>query len=196
MPHQKKNMCSKLERFLQDIHPSKIYGPTEQMVDSAVREFPLSQASMEWFDFIDFVSRFVAAIEGKLYDIPTENLDLPGIRTKYIGYLEKAYGKKGVEIAGSMAKHGHDGGLLRVIQDLRDTIVQDYAQTEIEGRVWSFWPTLTYDEQMAAAQEYLSNYGYLLPQEIRERGAYPLMLHFERFLEQHTRALQILNRVH
>ena len=41
----------------------------------------------------------------------------------------------------SMAKHGHDGGLLRVIQDLRDTIVQDYAQTEIEGRVWSFWPT-------------------------------------------------------
>ena len=57
-----------------------------------------------------------------------------------------------------------------------------------------FLAYITYDEQMAATQEYLSN--GTCSHRKSEKAALIFDAAFERFLEQHTRALQILNRVH
>ena len=44
----------------------------------------------------------------------------------------------------------------------------DFSQNEINGRAQTFWDSLSVDEKLAAAEEYISRYQEVLPERTRQ----------------------------
>ena len=109
--------------------------------------------------------------------------------------LEKKFGRSGFKTAFEMAMSGKDGGLYRILKAIAEEMTENYAQNEISARVNQYWSTLSTDEQLAAADEYQSKYGHLLPSEFTAGNGARLKAHFPEILKEHPKMIQRMRRI-
>jgi len=74
-------------------------------------------------------------------------------------------------------------------------MAKQFADTEIRATVRHYWDNLSVEEQLAAGEEYLKKYGYLLPSELTEANAVRIRANLPRVLHEHARMMQRLRRI-
>ena len=81
----------------------------------------------------------------------------------YCKVLQKAYGPSGYLTAFELARTGVEGGLNAVLRKFAEIQAREYAENGIRGRIAHYWEGLSTDEKLGAMDEYLAEYGHLLP---------------------------------
>ena len=190
-------MTTNLDMLLESIDPSRTYGQVSARVDEAVNNFAMHRAIIEdWDEYENFLTDFYRHIETVVLRIGS---GVPDSREFYWGQcanlLNKAFGTNGFKAAFEMVRTGKEGGLYQVLKTVADLIAEKYAQNEIFARISHYWESLTLDEKLAAPDEYLSKYGYLLPSELTEGSAARLRANFPKVLEEHPKMIRQMRRI-
>jgi hypothetical protein len=91
-----------------------------------------------------------------------------------------------------MARTGNEGGLYAVLKALAMRMAEQYTRNEVSAKVSFFLDSLSVDEFLAAADEYVSKYRHILPSEMTEKGAGRIKANFEKVLNEHPFVIQRL----
>ena len=188
---------SKLARLLESIDPSRTINRISSKIDQAVNSFDGHRSTINnWDEYEEFFSDFMRHLENNVLGTN------PGIPDT-IGYywskceklLKKAFGPRGYKAAFEMASTGKDGGLYHVLKTIADQLAEEYAQNEISARVYKYWDSLTLDEKLTEPDEYIREYGHLLPSELTEGSAARLRANFPGVLEEHPGMIRRMRRI-
>ena len=190
-------MTTNLDMLLESIDPSRTYDQVSARVDEAVNNFAMHRPIIEdWDEYENYLADFYRHIETVVLRIGS---GVPDSREFYWGQcanlLNKAFGPSGFKAAFEMVRTGKEGGLYQVLKTVADLIAEKYAQNEIFARISHYWESLTLDEKLAAPDEYLSKYGYLLPSELTEGSAARLRANFPKVLEEHPKMIRQMRRI-
>ncbi|PKN62632.1 MAG: hypothetical protein CVU57_23575 [Deltaproteobacteria bacterium HGW-Deltaproteobacteria-15] len=180
-------MPSKLDKLLESIDPARTYNAVSADVDRAVNSFSAKQATINDLEgFENLLAGFCRHIEETVLrygaGVPP-NKDFYWARCS--NFLAKEFGPSGWKNAFEMARTGKDGGLYRILKIIAEKMAEEYAHNEVSARISVFLGSLTTDEKLAAADEYVRKYGHLLPHEFTEANAARLKVHFRQVLEEH-----------
>jgi hypothetical protein len=190
-------MDYRLKRLLESLDPDRVLDETAARADRAINSFRTDGAAItDWDRFQQCMSRFCRHVEATVLRL-NDRIDVS--EEFYCGrcshFLTAAFGRSGEQAAFEMARTGNEGGLYAVLKAVAQAMLREYGSNEISGRVLSFWNGLSSDEQLAAAQEYIEEYGHLLPSELTEGSAARLKGNFVRVLEEHPRLMRRLRQV-
>jgi hypothetical protein len=190
-------MTTNLDMLLESIDPSRTYDQVSARVDEAVNDFAMHRPIIEdWDEYENYLADFYRHIETVVLRMGS---GVPDSREYYWGQcanlLNKAFGPSGFKAAFEMVRTGKEGGLYQVLKTVADLIAEKYAQNEIFARISHYWESLTLDEKLAAPDEYLSKYGYLLPPELTEGSAARLRANFPKVLEEHPKMIRQMRRI-
>jgi len=190
-------MTTNLDMLLESIDPSRTYDHVSARVDEAVNNFAMHRPIIEdWDEYENYLADFYRHIEKVVLRMGS---GVPDNREYYWGQcanlLNKAFGPSGYKAAFEMVRTGKEGGLYQVLKTVADLIAEKYTQNEIFARISHYWESLTLDEKLAAPDEYLSKYGYLLPSELTEGSAARLRANFPKVLEEHPKMIRQMRRI-
>ena len=190
-------MMTTLDQLLERIDPQRTLDETDACADEAVNSFPLRSAELtEWEEFRVCLTSFMRHVEEAVLHVramPEASLDFEWGRC--VRLLIHEYGRDGEKAAFEMARTGNEGGLYAVLKRLARRIAQQYGENEVVARIGTWWDTLSVDEKFTATDEYLREYGHLLPSELTEGSAARVRANFPKVLEEHPRLLQRMRRV-
>ena len=189
---------TKLDQLLSSIDPERTTDQVARRIDEAINSFLPGPGQINRYDdFVTYVICFCRLVEATVLRLqggsPNANPDLD--RGRFMHVLSRAYGAQGLRTAFEMARTGNEGGLYAVLRKLGEVLAGQYAENEIAARVWSYWNGLSMAEKHAAADEYLSKYGHLLPSELTEGSAGRVRANLPKVLQEHARMMQRLRRV-
>jgi hypothetical protein len=190
-------MTRKLERLLESIDPSRTLDEVSARVDQAINSFSVRRAVIEdWNEYESFLAGFYRHIWTTVLRVG------PGIpKSREFDWgqctdlLNKAFGTSGYKAAFEMVRTGKEGGLYRVLKTIGDLMAEKYAKNEISARISHYWQSLSIDERLAAPDEYLQQYGHLLPQELTEGSAARIRANFPKVLEEHPGMLRRMRQI-
>ncbi len=190
-------MATKLERLLSEIHPSRTLDETSARVDRAAARFGHARAVVTHFDeYQELIGHFFAQVESGVLNTPPL---WPAHKEMYVHraqqLLNEAYGHSGWKAGFEMARTGVEGGLRQVLATLAERMALMYAHNEIHARVYAWWEGRSVQERLAAADEYLDEYGHLLPSELTEGGAWRVRGSFLDVLMEHPFLIRRLGRL-
>ena len=190
-------MKTELTELLASIHPTRTLDDTAACVDEAINTFSAGSGRItDWDEFRRCVIRFAKHVDSKILRVRrVPDMDLDYAWGQYSKVLQKAYGQSGEKAAFEMARTGAEGGPYGVFRKFAETQAEQYAQNEIHGRISRFWEGLSATEKLKAADEYLAEYGHLLPSELTENGAARVKMNFPKALAEHPRMMQRLSRI-
>jgi len=190
-------MPTRLERFLDEIHPSRTIDPVRRSVDEAMERFRKPWAlAPDRHSFQDFLTGLFVDAECAVMGIRQGRKPHPTMDwSRCCNLLKSRYGPEAAYVATQRALYGHDGGLASVVRDLAAAMSEEYAQNEIRAKVSHFWHRLTVHEKLAVSEEYVRKFGHLLGRDITDKGAARLRAYFPQFLEQHYRLVLGLRRL-
>ncbi len=190
-------MASKLERLLGNIDPSRTLEKVSADVDRAVNSFSGRKAIINnWDEYEAFFAKFYRHVETVVLRMrPGGPDDMRFYWERCSTLLSKAFGPNGFRAAFEIVRTGKEGGLYRVIKTVADLMAEEYSQNEISARIFHYWESLTLDEKLAAPDEYLQNYGHLLPWELTEGSAARIRVNFLKVLEEHPKMIRKMRRI-
>jgi len=180
-------MNGKLGALLERIDPGRTLDEAARKMDIALNSFPVPTGPLvRWEDFRRCVLEFYRHTERKILGI-SESLggsdDFHWGRC--LGYLMKAFGKNGEKAAFELARTGVEGGLNRVLREMARAISEEYGENWVAGQVWNYWNSLSVAEKLAAPDDYLRQFGHLLPTELTEGSAGRIRANFPQYLMEH-----------
>ena len=187
-----------LKELLDSIHPRRTLDQTAGRADEAINTFSAGSSQItDWDEFRRCVIRFAKHVDSKILCIHRmPDMELDYAWGHYSKVLQEAYGRSSGEMAAfEMARTGNEGGLYGVLRKFAKTQAEQYAQNEIQGRISRFWIGLSATQKLKAADEYLAEYGHLLPSELTESGAARVKMNFPKVLAEHPRMMQRLGRI-
>lgn len=190
-------MGSGLKELLDGIHPRRTLDQTAGRADEAINTFSAGSSQItDWDEFRRCVLRFAKHVDRKILCVRRmPDMELDYAWGHYSKVLQKAYGPSGEKAAFEMVRTGTEGGLFGVFRQFAETQAKQYAQNEIHGRISRFWEGLSATEKLKAADEYLAEYGHLLPSELTENGAARVKMNFPKVLAEHPPMMQRLGRI-
>ena len=190
-------MRDKLKELLDSIHPSRTLDQTAGRADEAINTFSAGRSQItDWDEFRRCVIRFARHVDTKILRARRmPNMELDYAWGHYSKVLLTAYGRNGEKAAFEMVRTGTEGGLYGVLRKYARTRADQFSQDDVDGRVARFWEGLSATEKLEAADEYLAEYGHLLPSELTENRAVRLKMDFPKVLAEHTRMMQRLSRI-
>jgi hypothetical protein len=109
--------------------------------------------------------------------------------------LNQIYGKSGFKAAFELARSGAEGGIYGVLKRVAQHLARQYAQNEIHARIRVYWNGLSIPEKHSAADEYLREFGHLLPEQLTEGSAVRVHADFPKVLEEHVHLLESLRQI-
>ena len=83
-------------------------------------------------------------------------------------YLEREYPRDTYRIVYDIMSTGAEGGVFAISRTLAQLMAVDFSQNEINGRVQAFWDSLSVDDKLAVADEYIAKYQEVLPERTRQ----------------------------
>jgi len=189
-------MRSKLEHLLATITPERTYNETARRADDALNAFLAPGALLDrWDVFQSCMAQFYRHVENTVLRIHS------GFQGQFdmdwnccIKILQHIYGHNGEKTAFEIAHTGNEGGLYSVFRTVAERMADEYVENEIRARIGTWWNDLNLNEKFTAIDEYLANYGHLLPTELTEGSAARLKVHFEETLFNHVRMLRQLEK--
>lgn len=180
-------MPGKLDALLDRIDPERTLEEADRCVDTALNTFQIpSGVISRWEDFRACLLRFHRHAEQKILGITDP---LPGNEQfhwgRCLGALHKAFGSNGEKAAFEIARTGVEGGLRHVLREVARVMSGGYSDEWIAGWVSNYWNSLSPAEKRGAPDEYLRQFGHLLPNELTEASAARIRADFPRFLIEH-----------
>ena len=190
-------MATKLDRLLNDIHPSRTVDEPRRRADEALNSLRTPRGGVrDRHEFRSLMTRTFVHIECAALRMGRRRTPHPTMDwARCCEMFKRIYGPEGEYVAIQKALHGHDGGLFSVTRDLAASMAEEYARNEISARVAAYWGSLTVDEKLAASKEYIAKYARLLPPDVAENGAARLRAYFPKFLEKHPFLVQTMSRI-
>jgi len=190
-------VATKLDRLLKKIDPVRTFDKVSADVDGAVNSYAMRRATIEdWGEYEEFLADFSRHIETSVLRLGSGAPDNKPVHwARCSNILREEFGSSGHKVGFEMASTGKDGGLYRILKTIADKMADNYAQNEISARINNFLNRLTVDEQLAVADEYLSKFGYLLPDEFTAANAARLRAHFREVLKEHPRIIRRIRRI-
>jgi hypothetical protein len=190
-------MSSALDSLLESIDPSRSLDSVSAEIDRAVNSFSMRRATIDDFDeYQGYLADFCQHIEREVLRLGpgvSENREFYWTRCSHI--LNNEFGPDGWKNAFDMVRTGQAGGLYRILKLIADKMSENYAQNEISARINNFLNNLTTDEKLAAANEYVSKYGHLLPPEFTEANAARIKVNFQKVLKEHPKIIRRMRGV-
>ena len=190
-------MASALKELLDSIHPKRTLDQTARRADEAINTSPVKAARVtDWDEFRQCIIRFGQHVDTRilrLRSIPNMNPDYAW--GHYSKVLHRAFGSSGHQTAFEMARTGVEGGLKTVLRKFAEVQVHEYVQNEVGGKISHYWEGLSANEKLHAIDEYLTEYGHLLPSELTEHGAGRVKMNFLKVLAEHPRMMQRLGQI-
>jgi hypothetical protein len=190
-------MASALKELLDSIHPRRTLDQTARRADEALNTSPVKTARVTgWDEFRQCIIHFGQHVDTRILRLRT----MPDMGPDFAwGHYSKvlcaAFGSNGEKAAFERARTGVEGGLNAVLRKFAEVQAREYAEHEIEGRIAQYWGGLSPDEKLRAMDEYLAEYGRLLPSELTEHGAGRLKMNFPQVLAEHPRMMQRLGQI-
>ena len=187
---------SRLDSLLRALDPENVNDEVRRRADNALNSFPDPRAHLErWVEFTVYMGRLFRHVEDKVLRLrpplpPDHGTDWPRCRD----CLVRIYGGDGEKAAFEIARTGTEGGLVAVAKTLAYHVADHYGENEVRARIAHFLAGLSPDEYLAAAEEYLRNWGHLLPSELTEGGGVRIKARFQEVLAYHPRLLQRLRQ--
>lgn len=180
-------MPTDLDTLLAQIAPAKTIDVVASRVDQALNTFTIDQAKItDWGEYQTVLSKFFRHAENHVLNMGSfQSPDLEFEWERCCQILNKAFGESGDKAAFEMVRTGVEGGLRNVLQHLAKQMVNQYSGREIAARITQFWNNLSFDQQFAVMDEYLTKYGHLLPEELTEGSAARLKANFVQVLNLH-----------
>ena len=191
-------MKSQLDCLLDSIHPARTLEVISGRADEAINTFSTGAAGIaDWEAFRECLVRFMRHVENHILGLPSDaagdmDFDLHWGRCCHL--LTREYGPNGDKAAFEMVRTGNEGGLYAVLKRIARSLSARSVDTEISARVQTYWDALSPEEQLAAGQEYLEQYGHLVPSELTENSAARIRANLPRVLREHPRLMQRLAR--
>jgi hypothetical protein len=180
-------MNGRLEAMLERIDPARTLEDSARRADLALNSFPVPPGPLvRWEDFRRCVLEFYRHTERKILGIGESLSGSDDFHWgRCLGYLMKAFGKNGEKAAFELARTGVEGGLNRVLREMARAISEEYGENWIAGQVWNYWNSLSIAEKLTAPDDYLRQFGHLLPTEMTEGSAGRIRANFPKYLMEH-----------
>lgn len=190
-------MATKLDRLLEKIDPIHTLDEVSADVDSAVNSYAMRRATIEdWGEYEEFLADFLRHIETSVLRLgPGAPFDRRICWARCSNILREEFGSSGHKVGFEMVSTGKNGGLYRILKTIADKMADNYARNEISARINNFLNCLTVDEQLVAADEYLSKFGHLLPDEFTAANAARLRAYFREVLKEHPGIIRRVRRI-
>lgn len=188
---------SKLNQLLKSIDPVITMEKVEARASEAINSFKKEAGTIKhWEDFKTLLTIFFVHLDNTLLRLRQYRPPHPDIDWgRCCKMLIKQFGPHGEKAAFEMARTGTEGGLYAVLKAIADQLSDEYGKAEIKAKVCTFWNSLSTDEKLATADQYLKTYGYLLPSEMTERGAGRIKANFLTVLENHPQLVSKLKTI-
>ena len=189
-------MSTKQDRLIESIHPDNTLKETFARANQAVNSFPFPNVLLKYFEqFRHVMICFHRHLEAHILNIdalPQASVDFQWSRC--YGVFKEMYGSNGEKAAWEIIRTNREGGLRAVIQKYTETVARNYATNEISARIYFYLKTLSVQERIAAAEEYVQKYIHLLPDELTESSAARIHDNFAKVLEKHVYMLYDLEK--
>ncbi len=187
-------MVTRLEKLLESIDPSRTIDRASAAVDDVFNSFRHENPIRSFDDYEDYMAKFVFHVEAGVLKFGSNapyNKDI--WLARYSHLVKKGHGPEAWKWNYEKILTGQNGGLYQLLKDVASMILQDRSGKEISARVWRFWESLTSDEKLETADEFLQKFGRMLPSEYTGSGAY-LKMNLPRVLEKYPQLLMELRR--
>jgi hypothetical protein len=188
-------MATRLEELIESIDPSRTIDRTSALVDDAFNSFRYENPIRSFYDYEDYMAKFVFHIEAGVLrfgsNVPYER-DL--WLARYSNLVNKGHGPDAWKWNYEKILTGQNGGLYQLLKDVAAMILQDRSGREISGRVGRFWESLTYDEKLESANEFLQKFGHMLPSKYTGGGGIHLVMNLPHVLEKYPQLLMEIRR--
>jgi hypothetical protein len=188
-------MSTRLEELMESIDPSRTIDRVSAAVDDAFNSFRYNNPIRSFDDYEEYMSKFVEHIESVVLNFGS---DVPYNKdfwlARYEDLVKKGHGPDAWKWNYEKILTGKDGGTYKLLKDVAAMILDDRSGKEISGRVWRFWESLSDDEQMETVDEFLAEFGNLLPSEYTGGGSAYLKMNFPRVLEKYPQLVIEIRR--
>ena len=189
-------MATKLQKLLESIDPDHVLDETSARADQALNSFSAGTAVItDWHRFRECLAGFCRHVETTVLRLSAPvDVSADFYWGRCVRFLLAAYGMSGDKAAFEMTRTGSEGGLYAVLRAVAWEVIAEYSRNEVAGRVTAYWNGLSNEERWAATDEYLAQYGKLLPKELTEGSAARVRADFVKVLEEHPHVVRELRR--
>lgn len=191
-------MATKLDQLLESLAPQRVYEETQARMNDAINEFMRSQPGNvdSWESFKSLMTNFLRFMENRVLRLKGNFTGSPEMDWgRACKLMMQEFGPNGEKTSYDRVRTGINGGLGGVLRAVGERMAGEYTQNEIDARVSFYIRSLSTDEQLAAAKEYLAKFGHLLPPEMAEGSGVRVLAFFPLFLKQHPRVMLEMRRV-
>jgi hypothetical protein len=188
---------SALKSFLEMIDPNRNIVKIEKRNSEAFISFdPGSWTISSVEQFRSCMSRFYwhmetygTSREGQTYSDP-DYIEQCGV-----SWLFDLYGTWGLKVGFEIASGGLEGGLYQILKDITAKLTQEQTKRAIDSRVSHFLEGLSSEERLEAAEEYIRDYGHLLPSNLAKGEAWRLNAVFHEVLSEHPHQISRMRQL-
>lgn len=188
-------MRSRLRVLLDGIEP--VPDQVGRCVDDAFNSFDMPSPVIErWNDYLECLARFYCHIECGILGIrPDRPYNLRMDTSRCLQLLHKEFGESTPQATFELARTGNEGGLLHVLKTAARLLAREHSDNRIGVAATCYWNALKPQEIFADVDEYIRDYGHLLPSELTEGSAARIYANFGKVLREHPYMMQRLDRV-
>jgi hypothetical protein len=190
-------MATKLQQLLDKIDYQNLFESNERRVERILAEYRSERNTVEDYDefkkcLIDFVSRIYGAIVNSpnafenANDLFMYGLALEFLKTKYPGNTERTV----YEIMHS----GAEGGVYHILKTLAEVMMDKIYKEGVDHSIALFMVEITFEERVAAVNEYLQEYGDKLPTNYKKDPTM-VMIAFDKVLHEHAVMMRRLRTI-
>ncbi len=190
-------MIKKLNEFLESIDPERILEKDSARVYDALVHFPMpAKAITQWMEYENFMARLYCHLECAFLGIyPARAVNHGFDWGRCQNLLIRIYGHDGWKSSFDMTRTGMEGGLGAVVNAVAQHLITQYSNNGIESRVLEFWNSLSTDDKISTAKEYIEKFRHFIPPELTESGAVRIIAEFPRVLAAHPYMLLKLRKI-
>ncbi len=185
-------MSSKLDRLLDEIHPSRNIDVVEANINRAMAGYYRSSNTVSsWEEYQECLAEFVRQARNAVLHAPSgagHNNDVNF--GEALGHLKNDYPGDTLQAVYDIVRTGAEGGIYQILRTIARHMAEEYSQNEITAKVVSYWNSLSVDEKIAAPYEYIKKFSNVLPRQIVEGDNVRFRGFFWKVLEQHPRMLK------
>jgi hypothetical protein len=176
-------MATKLETLLADIDPARTIDVVESRINGALARYHQNKNTVDSTEaFERCLADFEQIARNAALNLPRGTaVNLKLNFQQALRYLERDYPQRTYQAVYNIMSSGAEGGILAISRKLARRMAEHFAENEINGRVQVYWASLSTDEKLAAADDYIQLYKDILPHNslqdvIRLKANFPEVL--------------------
>ena len=161
-------MPTKLEKLLQDIDPSKTIDEIERNLDRGVMSYHRSKNMVYSYEECE---ECIADMAQHLFNIhfnQPKNYKNKGVFAEAFNLLIKEYGS--FQTIYQIMTSGAEGGIYTILKTLARLMTEEYSHRRISSLVSDYLKTLSSNEIILAAEEYIKLNKHIIPIGEKQRA--------------------------